>query len=75
MCFSSLIFNFFKKNQKKLIEEFLNDPDAPPYFDSIESGLNFIRGHAGNFPSHYEELKECAQCKNIFLFDLLNGHF
>lgn len=31
------------------------------YFDSIETGLLFLRAAVGNFPSHTKELYDCAQ--------------
>jgi hypothetical protein len=47
--------------QEKVVTHFMNDPVAPRFFTTMKGGLSFLRGHAGNFPSHYEELKECAQ--------------
>ena len=43
------------------MRQFLDEPATSKYFRDVPSGLSFLRGHAGNFPSHYDELKECAQ--------------
>jgi len=45
--------------QRRVVGEFLDDA-ANTYYRTEDEGLSFLRGHAGNFPSHYEELKECA---------------
>jgi hypothetical protein len=47
--------------QEAVVTHFMDDAVAKRFFTTMKGGLSFLRGHAGNFPSHYEELKECAQ--------------
>ncbi len=46
--------------QESVVRQFFADPVAKRFFGNMAEGLSFLRGHAGNFPSHYEELKACA---------------
>lgn len=46
--------------QESVVRQFFADPVAKRFFSDMAAGLSFLRGHAGNFPSHYEELKACA---------------
>ena len=47
--------------QRRVVDRFLADSVAQRLFTSMDEGLSFLRGHAGNFPSHFDELAECAQ--------------
>ena len=40
--------------------EFMKEGAAAKYFDSIPSGLSFLRGAVGNFPSHLAQLVQAA---------------
>ena len=40
--------------------EFMKEGAAAKYFDSIPSGLSFLRGAVGNFPSHLQQLMAAA---------------
>jgi len=46
--------------QVAVVTRFINDDVAKRFFATTEEGLSFLRGHCGNFPSHHEELKACA---------------
>jgi len=46
--------------QERVVQRFIDDPVAKRFFHDTATGLSFLRGHAGNFPSHYEKLKEAA---------------
>jgi len=46
--------------QRRVVAKFREDP-SNRYYRTEAEGLSFLRGHVGNFPSHYEELKDCAQ--------------
>ncbi len=46
--------------QEQVVREFLAEGKAGNYFDSIQSGLGFLRGAVGNFPSHLPLLMRTA---------------
>ena len=46
--------------QEQVVLEFMKEGAAAKYFDSIPSGLSFLRGAVGNFPSHLAQLVQAA---------------
>jgi hypothetical protein len=46
--------------QEQVVREFMADGVAGGYFDSTDSGLGFLRGAVGNFPSHLPQLVRAA---------------
>jgi hypothetical protein len=46
--------------QEQVVQEFMAEGKAGKYFDSIQSGLGFLRGAVGNFPSHLPVLMRTA---------------
>eukprot|EP01125_Pyxidicula_operculata_P004652 TRINITY_DN174_c0_g1_i1.p1 TRINITY_DN174_c0_g1~~TRINITY_DN174_c0_g1_i1.p1 ORF type:complete len:259 (+),score=33.47 TRINITY_DN174_c0_g1_i1:54-779(+) len=46
--------------QQRVSNMYLEEAKSRGYYDSITSGVDFLRGAVGNFPSHINELMECA---------------
>jgi len=46
--------------QTRVVNEFMDRAKTEGFFNSVESGIDFLRAAVGNFPDHVEELKQCA---------------
>jgi len=46
--------------QEQVVQEFMAEGRKAGYFDGIPSGLSFLRGAVGNFPSHLPSLMQAA---------------
>jgi len=46
--------------QQRTVHEVMDRGKEIGAYDSIESGIDFLRGAVGNYPEHLEELKQCA---------------
>jgi hypothetical protein len=46
--------------QETVVREFMAEGISGRYFDSVSSGLSFLRGAVGNFPSHLPQLTRAA---------------
>jgi len=46
--------------QQRVVTEFVERASIAGIYDSVDTGIDFLRGAVGNFPEHLEELKECA---------------
>jgi len=46
--------------QERVVHEFMARATSAGIYETVESGIDFLRGAVGNFPDHLEELKGCA---------------
>jgi hypothetical protein len=54
--------------QNRVVRDFMERGKATGLFDSLDTGMDFLRAAVGNFPDHIEELKQCANYVRLTAF-------
>jgi len=54
--------------QTRVVNEFMDRAKALGFYDTVETGIDFLRAAVGNFPEKIEDLKECANYVRLTSF-------